>query len=173
MTSAKAVEHRRIHRRLPGRLYGLRGGARKPLVHVQRHAPMPGRGEERIREALLPVLLEERGGKPGGLIAMQHLPGFLQIARPEHVRRRRAGAVVGEHHSGHLLRETQGPRKAAPARRGSSAATTRVKSCGEAASQSKNGRQVVSACCCSSPWNTIAMRGHCPAGRRSARPNGG
>ena len=57
---------------------------------------MPGRGEERVHEALLPVLLEERGGQPCGLIAVQNLPGFLEVACPEHVRLRSAGPVVDQ-----------------------------------------------------------------------------
>src|SRR5215203_4285241 len=70
---------------------------------------MPGRGEERVHEVLLPVLLEERGGKPGRLIAVQNLPGFLQVACPEHVRLRSAGPVVGDDQAGHLREKLRIP----------------------------------------------------------------
>ena len=107
----KGVEHRRIGRRLPGRFDCRGGSARKSLVGVQGHAPMPGRSEECVNEALLPVLLEERGGKPGRLIAVQDLPGFLQIAGIEHVRLRCARPVVGEDQAGHLLQELRVPER--------------------------------------------------------------
>src|SRR5829696_268461 len=72
---------------------------------------MPGRGEERVHEALLPVLLEERGGKPCGLIAVQHLPGFLPIACPEDVRRRCTKPVVGEDQARHLSEKLRVPER--------------------------------------------------------------
>ena len=48
-----------------------------------------------------------------------------------------------------------------------------LKSCGEAASQSKNGRQIASACCWSSPWNTIAIARTLPGRKAICSPQCG
>ena len=77
---------------------------------------MPGRREQGIAEIVLLVLLQERGGKPCGLVAVQDLPRFLQIARPEHVGLRGARAVVGEHQAGEFLEKCRVPE--VPGRRG-------------------------------------------------------
>ena len=48
-----------------------------------------------------------------------------------------------------------------------------LKSCGEPASQSRNGRQIASACCWSSPWNTIAIARTLPGRKAICSPQCG
>ena len=66
---------------------------------MQRDSPMPGRGEQSITQIVLPVLLQERGGKPSRLVAVQDLSGLVQIASPENVGLGGTRAIIGEHHA--------------------------------------------------------------------------
>jgi hypothetical protein len=71
---------------------------------------MPGRCEEGIAEVFLLVGLQERGRKPGRLVAVQDLPRFLQIARPEYIGFGGTRAVVGKHDFRELPEASTHPR---------------------------------------------------------------
>jgi hypothetical protein len=83
------VERRRIDRGvLRGRdRFGGRAG--ETFVEVQRDAPMLGRRTQRVGEVRSPIVVEQRGRQPRGLIGLENLPGLAEIAGPENIVRRR------------------------------------------------------------------------------------
>jgi len=69
---------------------------------------MSARRKKSIHQTLLPVLFQQRGGQPSGLISVQvesHLP---LIARPLHMSIGRTWTIVGKYHAGRLLTEVLG-----------------------------------------------------------------
>ena len=150
------------------------GAPARPLLTCSVDAPVPDAANRASARCSPTLALSERGGKPRRLVAVQELPGLAQVARPEHIGLGRARPVVGQHEAGRLPRARRGPRSAAPAAPAIFGGETTLKSCGEPASQSRNGRQTA----CAWPGRQALehhrdRRGCCPAGRRSARPSAG
>ena len=58
------------------------GAPGQALVGVQRNAPMPGCCKQGVAESIAPVLLQERGRKPGRPVAVQDLSCFHPISAP-------------------------------------------------------------------------------------------
>ena len=75
---------------------------------MQRQAPAPARGEQRIGQRGALVVGQQRGRHPGRLIGVQEPAGLAQVATPEDVGRRRARPLVGQHHLRRVLLEERG-----------------------------------------------------------------
>ena len=63
---------------------------------MQFDRPMPRGGEQRLGEPLLPIGLQQGTRQPKRFEPEQEMPCFAQIAGPEQIFHRRAGAVVDE-----------------------------------------------------------------------------
>ena len=102
-------EHRGIRRRIVGRRHLIGGRSAEPLVEVQREPPESGRGEQRVTETILGLLVQERAGQSCGLVAMKELPDLASIGGPEHVAHGSVRSVVGHHDAGDLSEECRVP----------------------------------------------------------------
>ncbi len=69
-TLGEAIE---LRIEIVGSAHRLAAGAGKPLVDMERHAPMLRRRKERIREAFALIGFEERSWQPRGLVGVQDL----------------------------------------------------------------------------------------------------
>ena len=93
----EGVDDGRVHRRLPrcGDRFG--GSSREPLVAMERDAPVLGCREKRVGEAFPPIGFEKRRRQPGGLVGIPDGAGLAEVAGPENIVLRRAGAIVSDH----------------------------------------------------------------------------
>ena len=121
------------------------GTARQALVGVQRDAPMPAGCKQGVAEVPADPPAEARP-------EARPIDSYAGPARlppdcwPRTRSRRGPGAVIGKHHPGDLLEHCGIPERLC--RHGQDCGPARmIKSCDERASQSKNGRQMASACC--------------------------
>ena len=128
---------------------------------MQGHAPVLRRCRTTHRRALCcRSRVQQRGRHPGGLVARaapaRPPPDCSPRTRCPRARRggRRQAPVPGS-----CLRNL-GSQKSRAGAASTIGSASMLKSCGAIATQSKNGRQIASACCWSSPWNTIAIAEH-------------
>ena len=99
----KSIQHRGIHGRVSGRCQLRFGCSSEALVEMQRHAPMTAAREQRVRKLALLILLQQRGGQPGGAVTVQKVTHLAAVSDPEHVALRSTGAVVGDNELGIIL----------------------------------------------------------------------
>ena len=109
------------------------------------------RREQRVDKSFALIGLEERCGQPRGLVGVPDRARLLEVAGPEYIVRRRALAIVGDDHAGRDL-STEGSQKCCAGSALICGADTMVKSCGEAETQSKKGRQTSRGLLLVSPW---------------------
>ena len=63
---------------------------------------MPGRREQSIGERQLPILVQQAGGQPEGLVAMEEEPHLARVARPPEIALGRARPLIGNHRVGYV-----------------------------------------------------------------------
>src|SRR2546427_12531732 len=80
---------------------------------MQGYSPVTAAGEQCIRKSLLLILLQLRGGQPGGAVTVQKEAHLSTVSDPEHIPLRSTGTVVGDNELGIILLYVRGVPKMA------------------------------------------------------------